>query len=463
VTELFQNIIPQIKDLAKNILAAVPKCEGILTGFECLEKNAEEEHKAVAQEVDKFFADCQAALEEKHKGVLAELNKVYGEFSGTVDERKKALKTLQAKCDGFVNRVADEASIPQNDLERYALFRTLTELKDVLDIVSNTKPPDEKSKICRVAYKTQLTDKSFNPAGVRKVFRWCSGISQVFDIDCEALRGSRSFTTAINAVEETSHDGGAFYDPKRSIIVAVSGNGNNCRDVMITHVTDATHGETTRHSNLIPYGSHGQYPIFDGVQYAYFLQSENEDNDRFGRLDLDELTFEELARFPDVFKEFCSGCCAGGKIYAIDSDDHLCEYDPAANTWTTTTLNISSDCRLLADPLDEGHFYALEVHELFEIEIGTFTKTSISRSPEELDLNQNGEALIVALPSMSRVLFTFLGEWYCYLFEQNAWIQLSNWEHVENGSGSLVIVPFGPSALYHIDDHTSWTGVRLRA
>jgi len=340
----------------------------------------------------------------------------------------------------------------------------LSDLNAVMGIVSGMSVPDEESKICSVKRNLDMSDKSFVPMSVRQMFRWYSGASHKYDINLMTLRGSSSFGTTIGAVEDTSHDGSAFYDPERNIIVAVSGNGNNCRDVMITHLSEGLHGETRRHENLIPFGSHGQYPIFDGVRFAYFCQSEDDDDNRFGRLDLDELTFEELAQFPGTFKEFCSGCCVLGKIYVVGDDDGLYEYNPAENVWTRTPLNIASECRLLSDPLGEGHMYVLEddEHGFYSVDVEDFTKTLITNPEHSFDLNQNGEALVVALPDQSRILFTSLSDtWYCYLFETDEWIRLAGWEDVRNGSAHLVIVPDGPTALYHIDDHPNWTGVRL--
>jgi len=334
----------------------------------------------------------------------------------------------------------------------------------VMDVVSHTVIPDEKSKICGVSFKKELIDPKYILASARPRFRMGNSRCHTFNINLDALRESQSRDSAIATGEESSHDGSAFYDSTRNIIVAVSGNGNNCRDVVITHLTDGVHGDWRSHPNIIPFGSHGQYPIFDGVQYAYFCQSEDEDNDRFGRLDLDSLEFEELARIPEGFCEFCSGCCASGKIFALNNDDNLYVFDPETGTWENTGREVNSPCRLLTDPLGEGRFYILsdQQSEFEEVDAETYERRVISNRPGDFDLNQNGEALIVALPDMSRVLFTYLEDgWTCYLFEQNEWIQLPDWERARNGSAHLVIIPEGPTALFHIDGHRQWSSVSL--
>jgi len=464
VAPLFSSLPSRVAKLAKEVTENIPLCEGLLKGFEGLENNVDEERKKNLEDMDKYFTECHENLEKKRKAAVESLNEMYDEFQRTVVQRKKALATLHTKCDDFIGRVCAEGALPQNEIDLYALFHTLTSLNSVMKVVAKTEAPDESSKICTLGLNQTLTAEAFHPVTVKAMFRWASGTRQVYNINLDRLRESRSAQSLIPTVEASSHDGSAFYDPGRNIIVAVSGNGNNCRDVCVTTVTDGTHGTTIRRADIIPFGSHGQYPIFDGVRYAYFCQSEDDDNNRFGRLDLDNWTFEDLPSIPGSFKEFCSGCCALGKIYAITDEDRMLEFDPATRAWNATPLHIRNECRLLADPLNSGVFYALESNGggFFEIDGATFAKTLISSPEDELDLNQNGEALIVALPDMSRVLFTCLsGTWWCYLFERNEWIQLEHWDDAENGSAHLVIVPFGPSALYHQDETDHWLSVNL--
>jgi len=465
VSELFRNMSSELAKIVKEIREGAPRCAELLKGFEMLESKADEEHKATVEEVDKFFNAAHDALEQKRKEVLEQVDGVYKEFFGTVVHRKNALKTLYTKCDDFLEKNAAEDSIPKDKIEQYTLFRTLCELNSVVNIVAKTNPPDEKSKICCVSYKDFFSGKSFRPARVRQAFKW--GVSHFYtcDINLDRLAGTSSTASAIPTVERSSHDGAALYDQQRNIILAVSGNGNNCRNVAITHLTDAMHGETEVHADLIPFNSHGQYPIYDGVEYVYFLESEGEDEDvRFGILNLDTLTFEALPDCTHGFKEFCSGCCVAGKIYVVDNDDHMEEYDPKSNLWIQTPLLFHGECRLLADPVEEDSMFMLEygTRGLSQIDLATFTTSIVSAPEHEFDLSENGEALIVALPNGTRALFTFLsGYWYCYLFERNTWIELEHWKEARNGSAHLVIIPEGPTALYHVDEESEWTAVNL--
>jgi len=466
VHELFKKMTPEILKLADSIREAVPSCDKLLQGFEILEKNSEQSHKELEEEVNKTFAEYQEALEKKRQEVLKDMNRMYEDFCQTVGERKKALKTLHTKCDDYVSRVAKEESIPKNAVARYALFHMLNELNDVLKVVVDTRPPDEKTKICRVVYKKEYEDPHFAPATAIRMFRLGGGKKLVYDINMANLPGSHSSDSDINAVEETSHDGSAFYDPGRNTIFAVSGNGNNCRDVLVTRLIDGTHGETTRRANLIPFSSHGQYPVFDGNNYAYFFESEGDDDDtRFGRLNLDTMTFEDLGHSESCVREFNSGCCAGGMIFVVFNEgDRLMQYNPDSNTWTDTGVVIDHDCRLLSDPLDSDIFYILYAgtRGLHRFNIADHSISLVAGCPRDFDLNQNGEALVVALTDMSRVLFTSLSNhWYFMTFDNQRWTELEHWENAHNGSAHLVIVPTGPTALYHIDDEQNWTGVNL--
>jgi len=466
INSFLKTVTPSILAMAKEIREGIPSCQGLFDGFEFLEKNAEKERKDFEDEINKRFAEIQEKLEKSRKDVLRNLDTAYDEFNSSVGGRKNALKTLQEKCEDFISRLATEDSLPESVVARYALFRILGELKNALTVIRDTNAPDEKTTICRVVFNPKLSDSSLFLASVLPTFRLGSGKKKTCDINMETLRNSRSFSSPINALDNTSHDGSAFYDPTRNAIFAVSGNANNCMDVFVTRLTDPTHGETERRANVIPYPSHGQYPIFDGVRYAYFCESEGDANNRFGRLDLDTFVFEELANIPGSFREFNSGCFSLGKIYAISEDDEsIVRYDPDEDSWEDVGINIEGECRLLADPLDEGLFYCFKEGDrgLYSIDVNTRTQTLISTPPSRLDLGQNGEALVVSLPDTSRVLFTSLSDrWYFYSFADQTWTPLENWDHVHNGSAHLVVIPDGPVALYHIDQRDNWTGVNLR-
>jgi len=465
VHDLFKKMTPTILKLADSIREAIPSCEALLHGFECLEKDSDTSRKELQDQVNKTFSEYQATLEKKRKDVLQDIDDIFDDFTQTVERRKKALTTLHSRCEDYLSRVAKEESLPRNVVARYALFHMLNELNEALKVVSNTRPPDENSKICRVVYKKDFENPNFSPASALRLFRLGCGKRQAVAINMAALSGTHSFDSAISANQESSHDGAAFYDPVRNCIFAVGGNVNNCRDVLVTRLTDATHGETTRRADVVPFSSHGQYPIFDGTNYAYFCESEGEDEDtRFGRLNLDTMTFEELARPEESFREFNSGCYANGRVYVICADN-LMEYDPGANRWTNTGMEFEDDCRLLPDPLSEGDtFYCLYagVRGLYQVNVHDHTTALVSNAPRDFDLNQNGEALIVALPDMTRVLFTSLSDhWFYFSFDDQRWVELPEWSNTHNGSAHLVVVPSGPVALYHIDGNPRWTGVNL--
>jgi len=465
LNEVFRQLNPMIMKLSTEIREAIPSCKKLLDGFECLEKSADKDHKEMTEEVNQTFKEFSEFLEKKRKETLKDIDDAFDDFQQNVEDRKKALVTLSARCEDYINRVAAEDSLPQSSVARYALFQMLSEINGALHVVANTQPPDEDSKICRVSFKNEMKDTTgFVPASVFRLFRLGSGSKQTVAINLDNLSDSHSFTSPINALERTSHDGSAFYDPQRRIIFAVSGNVNNCKDVLITHITDPTHGTTEIRRNVVPFPSHGQYPVFDGRMYAYFCESEGDGNNRFGRLHLDTFVFEELARFPESFKEFNSGCFSLGKFYAMSEDDRMKQYDPDTNTWSDTGIQIAEECRLLADPCDEGHFYALcsSTRGLYEINVAEQRKTLISNPPVAFDLGQNGEALIVALPDMKRIMFTSLNDrWHYFLFEERRWVELEHWSRTRNGSAHLVIIPDGPVALYHLDEEASWTGVNL--
>jgi len=70
------------------------------------------------------------------------------------------------------------------------------------------------------------------------------------------LETTTSCISTIPTGENTTHDGGAIYDPVRKIILSVSGTFNNGRNIKVTRMSDGTHGSTSTR-DVIPFGTHG--------------------------------------------------------------------------------------------------------------------------------------------------------------------------------------------------------------
>jgi len=311
---------------------------------------------------------------------------------------------------------------------------------------------------------------SFAADGDRTVFKckYCGYERPLscFCINFEAVQRTRSVTSEISTGDSTSHDGGAIYDPIRRIILSVSGNYNNGRNLKITRMTDETHGGTTLMTGIIPYGTHGQYPVYDGHKYTYFFQSEDGGNNRLGRVDMETMTFEALTSLPSSsYAEFCRPCFQNDRIYALDGDYHVREYNVQSNSWRTTQITAPSKGYLLADPADLNCIYCLcnDSRGLFRIDLAKESISHVCDTPSSFGLGANGEAVLVRVTPSEFLIFAYLsGGWHVYSSESKRWAPIPNWRGTKNGSGHFLICPEGPRAFYHVDGSDKWDTVNLR-
>jgi len=412
--------------------------------------------KKTFEEFRKLVDECEASTQK-------ELNEIFDSFRDTVQTRTTSLHSLSKECE-LVQKSA-ETTAAKNDLIRYTLFKSLKGLSEHLSVVASAQVPED-GTICRVdVNKALLAKDKFSLIKLRPMFRLGCGRVIYYNINWDTLETTRNQASDIATGNSTSHDGGAIYDPVRRIILAVSGNYNNCRNLKITRMTDGTHGETTLMTDVIPFGSHGQYPLFDGRQYTYFLQSEDGDNNRFGRVDMDTFTFEALPSLPTgSYREFASGCCHNGNVYVIDRDLTIRIFNPDNNEWTTSHITVPRPGRLMSDPAEANTLYCMccDGRGLFSIDLTAETTTHISDSPSNFSLGANGEIFFARTSPSEFMIFAGLSSgWHAYSHEHNRWLQLRNWRSPRNGSAHLVIVPEGPTAFYHVDDTDHWEMVEF--
>lgn len=465
VLAAFAKTNARIEELLKEIKEKAPKCKELEQGYKKLRAGAEAELKEAREVVQKAFEDFRKLVDENQKETEKQLEEVFTSFTGSVSARTQGLEALAKECE--LVQHSSETTAAKNDLVRYTLFKSLKNLAEHLSSIASTQVPDD-AKICQVDPNKAAADpKKLSIVKVRPMFRFGCGHVIYYNIDFERLEATRSEGSEIRAHNATSHDGGAIYDPVRRMIVAVSGNYNNGRNVIVTRMTDDTHGETTAMTDLVPFGTHGQYPVFDGRQFTYFFQSEDQDNNRMGRVDMDTLAFEALPSLPGgSYREFCSGCAHNGNIYILDRDLAVREYNPDTATWTTLPITMPRPGRLLDDPANPAHIYCLccDGRGLIRIDLEAQSHAVVTDTPSNFSLGANGEAALVRVSPTDFLLFACLSSgWRVYSSERNTWVQLRNWRQTRNGSGHLVISPDGPYAFYHVDDSENWDMVNLRA
>jgi len=463
VTQAFKKTNERIDELLAKIKEMAPECETLVKSYERLRSGAESEHEQARATVKEAFRQFRELVDESQASAEKEVEELFKNFTETVESRTVSLHALSEEC-SLIQKSADSPAA-KNELIRYTLFKSLKSLADHLSVVSSAKVPDD-ATICQVDVNKALMKKDgLGLVKVRSTFRLGCGRVLFYNISFDGLDATRSTGSEIATGNNTSHDGGAIYDPIRRIILSVSGNFNNGRNVKITTMTDGTHGETALRTDVIPFGNHGQYPIFDGSQYTYFLQSEDDGNNSIGRLDMDTMEFERLPSLPtSSFREFCRGCFQNGNIYALDRELNVREFNTTERTWRTLRCSVPRPGCLMADPAEPNIIYCLctDGNGLFRIDIAEEERTHYHDTPSNFSLGANGEAVLVRVSPTEFLIFCGLsGGWHCYSSERERWINLHHWRNVRNGSGHLVIVPDGPTAFYHVDDSERWDMVPL--
>jgi len=464
VVQAFEKTNQRIEALLKEIKEKAPECEGLVKDYERLRAGADEEQKRANEQIRDTFAQFRAIVDQCQAECEKEVKDIFTSFQEFVKSRSVSLHSLSEEC-SLVQKSVD-ASAAKNDLIRYTLFKSMKNLVEHLAVISSAKVPED-ATICQVNVNKGMLDKEkFGLVKVRSTFRRGGGRILFYDIDFEAVQRTRNVTSEIRAGNNTSHDGGAIFDPVRRIILSISGNFNNGRNLKITRMADDTHGETTLMPDVIPYGTHGQYPVYDGRQYTYFFQSEDGGNNRLGRVDMDTMTFEGLPNLPtSSYREFCRPCFQNGHIYALDRDLNIRDFDVEASTWRTMPVTVPRPGCLLADPMEPNNIYSLCIdgRGLFRIDIAEETSTHVCDTPSNFSLGANGEALLVRTSPSEFLVFSCLsGGWHVYSSERQRWAPIPNWRNTRNGSGHFLISPDGPRAFYHVDDSERWETVNLR-
>lgn len=145
----------------------------------------------------------------------------------------------------------------------------------------------------------------------------------------DKLSGTSNSTAEIPTGDNSTHDGGSIFDAVKRIIVSVSGNYNNGKNLKVSKLgSDMNNikGETRLITDVIPFNTHGNYPVYDGEKWIYFFESESGSYNRFGRMDIDNLDskdFKELPRLPSGrFEEYSSSVYHFGSIYSVSNNGY---------------------------------------------------------------------------------------------------------------------------------------------
>jgi len=334
--------------------------------------------------------------------------------------------------------------------------RDLWNLLSLLQSVLKSAPADDSSVLSVEDHRKML--RNLRIVSVVRNFR-LTGCSSYAPIDLESFKSSRSSPCEVRCEDTTAHDGGAVIDPVRRIIIQVSGNCNNGRDVFLLDIDKHT---SERFRNAVPFGNHGQYPVFDGEKRVYFFESESGNRDRFGYFDLETKSFVSLKKCPCPYREFCSPCYMDGRIYAVCRDKRVYVYNIEEETWKPLDLRVGK-VRLAADPTTQSLVMLKKSRKFWMYNLETKEETVFPTQPRTFNLGSNQELLFLRRSDEDFICIASFDSHalYAFISKENRWVQL-NWRDVRNGSAHLVFDPVTSAFYYKIDGERSWYHVPVK-
>ena len=287
----------------------------------------------------------------------------------------------------------------------------------------------------------------------------------------QSIVNSSSSKTEIKTGHKDALDNGAFCDNRRNIIICMSYDSNLCRDVFVTHLDDGT---TEVKKGIVPFFSWYHPPVYDGRQYAYVMEDPYDNSGRrFGRIDLDTFTFEELEPLPNgKFAGIFNGCFHDGCVYAVDNKMELCCYNVSDGKWGCCSVKVpasNGDCHafLLDDFDNKRHFIHVMGYGsqtgLYRIDLDKHTLNLVSSPPCACNVNCRGASLVQIDDNEFIVVAALMGgQWFCFSSKTGSWVALQKWKPSSvNYARYLVYSPRMQSFYYHINCTDTWETVQI--
>ena len=261
-------------------------------------------------------------------------------------------------------------------------------------------------------------------------------------------------TGKVRAKTGFSHVGhcGAVFDPRRRLAVENSFLVGSGRDVFLTQL-DLGKNEVKK--GLVPFDV-SKKPVFDGAKYVYFQEHHGK---RFGRMDLDTLTFERLESAPRSFEH--DSVFAGGYVYAFDYEKKGMKYDVAGNKWKQTKLKFEG----LANanhPTDPNKYITLcsdgNIREVCVLDRKiTKYKAKLDGEemhvvPEFLPIPGDDGSFFVAITSKK--------SWKVFSSAADSW-EILTWDLTMGNTHAAFYDPGTKCAFYHINGKDKWTQKKL--
>jgi len=444
-----------ISDLRKEVTELVPICKSVAEAYEDWSKRKESFRDEALKQVHETYANLMKCAEEHERTVCEHANTLYDSFEESSRMRKEGVHTIIGRTKELIETVGSGCRI--SAFAQELLERELKNNLLVLQSVLKSAPKEEAAILSVEDHRKLLVDMKI--VSVSRSFR-LNGCATSFPISIDDLISSRSAPSDLSVSGDTSaHDGGAVIDPERRLIISVSGNCNNGKDIFLLNIDKK---ETKRLRDAVPYGTHGQYPVFDGQRRVYFFESESRNNDRFGYFDLETQSFTTLKKCPSPFREFCSSCYMDGNIYSVCRDKTLWVYNIESDEWKRLGYRVGK-VRLQADPETKSLVILKKRKKFWTYNVETKEETVLPLQPRLFNLGSNQEMLFLRRTSEDFILICSFDshDMYAFISKDNKWVDLP-WRDVRNGSAHTVFDPVTSAFYYKIDSESHWYTVKVK-
>jgi len=426
----------------------LPACKTAADSYEEWIKGEEHLHDDAMREVHNTFDQLMKYAEDHERKVYDHTKTLYETFDENSRRRAEGVGVIIARGRDLLETV--KSTTRMSSFAKELLERDLSDELTLLQTVSRNTPKSDALLVTIEDHRKLLCD--IRIVKISRNYR-LSGSGNMFPINIDSLLSSRSSACELSCSDRSAHDGGAIIDIQRRLIVSVSGNCSNGKDVFFIDIDKKS---SERVNGLIPYGNHGQYPVFDGENRVYFFESESRNNDRFGYIDLETRKFTELKKCPSPFREFCRSCFMDGKIYSVCRDKNLWVYDVAEDSWKSLGVRVGK-IGLCADPETQSLVMLKKRRKFWMYNVESKEETSLPTPPSALNLGSNQEMIFLRRSSDDFICIVNLDSraLHAYISRDKKWVRLQ-WKEVHNGSAHLVFDPVTSAFYYKIDSESNW-------
>jgi len=444
-----------IEEMKKSVSELLPVCKTLSEGYEQWIKDEEKFRELASSDVHKTFGLLLKCAEEHERTVCDHAKTLYETFDENTRRRAEGVDVIIKRGQELVASVKSSERV--SAFAREIMQRDLNEQLIILSSVLKNVPKDQTTLLTVEDHRKLLLDMKL--VHIKRDYR-LNSCGTEFPINIESLLSSTSEASDIPCGEDKSaHDGGAIIDIQRRLIVSVSGNCNNGKDVMFIDIDKKT---TERVRSLIPYGTHGQYPLFDGDKRVYFFESESRNNDSFGYVDLETRKFTQLKKCPSPFREFARSCYMNGHVYAVCRDKNIWDYDVENEKWSNLEIRVGK-IGLCADPFTHSLVIIKKRAKFCLQNLDTKEQTTLPLPPNTFNLGSNQEMVFIRLSADNFLVIVSLDSSSLYAFTSvnKKWSQL-RWRNVRNGSAHMVFDPETSAFYYKIDSERNWYIARVK-